>query len=211
MILRNRVKTYLLHEILKGRLKIGKTINLAKVSRQLNVSVTPVREALSQLEQARIIKAIPNRGFIVPELSLQEASDLYHTLAELEVMALEHSKFDADTIAQLSRELLRLQQAHTETTRLRHRVAFHRCLVKKCTNTILLQVLRDLESRILFYEQVFITDATFYEKTDNQNEAIVRAIAEDNLPTAALILKMNWMSILDYVKNQIIKQQPVHF
>ena len=211
MILRNRVKAHLQQEILKGRLKIGKTLNLAKVSRDLKVSVTPVREALSQLEQSRILKAVPNRGFIVPELSLQEATDLYHTIAELEVMALEHSIFDAATITQLSQELLRLQQAHTDTSRLRYRIAFHRCLVKKCPNAILLQLLRDLESRILFYEQVLITDAAFYEQTDNQNEAIVRAIAEDNLPTAALILKMNWMSILDYVKGQIIKQQPVYF
>lgn len=211
MILRNRVKSHLQHEILKGRLKIGKTINLAKVSRDLKVSVTPVREALSQLEQARIIKAIPNRGFIVPELSLQEATDLYHTIAELEVMALEHSVFDPDTIILLQRQLLRLQQAHTETARLRHRVAFHHCLVKRCPNAILLQLLHDLESRILFYERVLLTDPAFYEKTDNQNEAIVRAIEEDNLPTAALILKMNWMSILDYVKAQIIKQQPVYF
>ena len=211
MILRNRVKAHLQKEILKGRLKIGKTINLAKVSRDLKVSVTPVREALSQLEQSRILKAIPNRGFIVPELSLQEATDLYHTVAELEVMALEHSTFDTETVSQLSRELLRLQQAHTDDARLRHRVAFHRCLVKNCPNVILLQLLRDLESRILFYEQVLITNAAFYEQTDNQNEAIVRAIEEDNLPTAALILKMNWMSILDYIKGQIIKQQPVYF
>ena len=211
MILRNTVKAHLLEEIHKGHLHIGKTINLAKVSRDLQISVTPVREALSQLEQCRILKAIPNRGFIVPELSLQEATDLYHTTAELEVMAVEHSTFDTRTTALLRKELLRLQQAHTDAMRLHHRVAFHRILVQKCSNKILLQLLEDLESRILFYEQVLITEASFYEQTDNQNEAVVQAIEDDNVPTATLILKMNWMSILEYVKGQIIKQYEVRF
>ena len=51
MNLRDQVRDYLLSEMITGNLKTGKTINLAALSRHLKVSVTPIREALTQLQQ----------------------------------------------------------------------------------------------------------------------------------------------------------------
>ena len=184
---------------------------MAALARSLKISVTPIREALSQLEQSRILKAVPNRGFIVPEFTLKEAKNLYETIAELEVLALESSIFNEEQLDQLRNEQLRLQQTHTPSARLSSRVQFHHLMLKNCSNPILVDILMNLEARILFYEQVFITDASFYEQIDNQNDAIIRAIEEDNVPTAALILKMNWMTVLEYVQKQLVKRQDIHF
>ncbi|MDT0607570.1 GntR family transcriptional regulator [Croceitalea rosinachiae] len=209
-ILRNKVRKHLLNKILDGNLAIGTTLNLAQLSRELKVSVTPVREALSQLEQARIIKAIPNRGFVIPELSYEEARDIYDTIARLEVIALENSNFKKSTIHALREQQLHLQQTHTHVARLNSRITFHHLLVQDCTNQILLAILEDLEARILFYEQLFITDSSFYEQIDNQNESIIQAIEEDNIPTAALILKMNWMNIFEHVRHKLILKKTVY-
>ncbi len=202
-ILRNRVKSHLLVQIQKGDLVVGKTINLAALSRKIGVSVTPIREALSQLEQARIINAVPNRGFVVTRLSKKEAKNLYETIAQLEIMALENSDFSKEDVSALQVQQLKLQQAYTPVSRLKERFAFHNILVRKCSNAVLMQILETLWARLLFYEQGFGNDASFYENVDNQNEAIIRAIEEDNLPTAALILKMNWMVVLEYVEKHI--------
>jgi len=210
-MLRDSVKASLLKSIHAGDMECGSTINLAALSRHLNISVTPIREALSQLEQSRILKAVPNRGFVVPKLTLKEAKNLYMTIAELEVLALESSTFDEELLVKLQKEQLRLQQTHTPVARLASRVQFHHLLLQNCSNTILIQILNDLEARILFYEQVLITDASFYEQIDNQNEAIIRAIEEDNLPTAALILKMNWMTVFEYVQKQLVLKQDIEF
>lgn len=202
-VLRNQVKTHLLGQIQNGELEVGKTINLAALSRKIGVSVTPIREALSQLEQARIINAVPNRGFVVTKLSKGEAKALYELIAQLEVMALESSVFESEDIERLRQQQVQLQQIQTFAERLQARFEFHRLLVKKCTNAVLLQILDDLKARLLFYEQGLGTNTSFYENVDNQNEAIIQAIAEDNVPTAALILKMNWMVVLDYVEKQM--------
>ncbi|BFP43270.1 GntR family transcriptional regulator [Flavobacteriaceae bacterium GF1] len=210
-ILRDSVKDHLLHLIRQGEIEIGKTINLAALSRTLNISVTPIREALTQLEQSRILKAVPNRGFIVPKLSLTEAENLYRTIADLEVLAVEGTVYDEQLVKELRNEQLHLQQTHTPSARLASRVNFHRILIKNCPNTILTEILHDLESRVLFYEQMFVLDASFYEHIDNQNEAIIRAIEEDNVPTAALILNMNWMTVLEYVQKQLVLQQSTNY
>jgi len=65
---RDEVREFLLNEMKKGNLHEGQTINLAALARKLGVSVTPIREALTQLQQSRIITAIPNRGFIISPL-----------------------------------------------------------------------------------------------------------------------------------------------
>ena len=210
-ILRDTVKQHLLRSIHNGKIQCGRTINLAGLSRELNISVTPIREALSQLEQSRILKAVPNRGFMVPKFSLTEAKNLYDAMAELEVLALENSTFDDALVMELRKEQLKLQQTHTASARLTSRIHFHHLLLKHCGNLILIEMLRDLEARILFYEQVFVTDASFYEQIDNQNDAIIRAIEEDNVPTAALILKMNWMTVFEHVQKQLVLEQDIHF
>lgn len=204
-MLRDQVKDYLLDQIQKNKLEIGKTINLAALARETNISVTPIREALSQLEESQIIKAVPNRGFIVPQLTSNEAKDLYETVSQLEILALESSKFDVKQVSRLKKQQIRLQQAHTHTVRLNERFRFHELLVENCTNKVLLHTLEKLTSRIRFYEFILVKDASFYENSDNQNEGIIRAIEEHNVPTATLILKMNWMIILQYVEKQLAK------
>lgn len=206
-ILRDRVKKFLIQEIHQGNLEINKTINLAALSRKLKISVTPIREALSQLEESQIIKAIPNRGFIVQELSVAEAKDLYETISQLEILALENSVFDQVVTEKLRRQQLMLQQAHTAKIRLKERFIFHDTLIEQCQNKVLVQLLNRLMARVLFYEQLLVNDASFYENVDNQNEGIIRAIEENNVPTAALILKMNWMVILEYLEGQLTKEK----
>ncbi|ASV32214.1 GntR family transcriptional regulator [Maribacter cobaltidurans] len=201
--LRDQVRDYLLSEMKKGKLKIGKTINLAALSRELGVSVTPIREALTQLQQSHIIKAVPNRGFIIAELDVKEAEDLYGLVASLEVMAIENSEFDQEQIDALKRQQEVFENAHDALSRIQADLEFHHLLTKGYDNELALQILKDLKTRIFFYEQAFTADDSFYNKSDNQHEAIISAIAEDNVPTASLLLKMNWMLIVNYIQKKL--------
>lgn len=108
--LRDEIKDHLLLQIQKGEIKVGKTINLAALSRDTGISVTPIREALSQLEQAQVLQAVPNRGFIVARLSKPEVKNLIEIIAQLEVMALENSVFqphEMDSLVDLQQKMLK--------------------------------------------------------------------------------------------------------
>lgn len=201
--LRDRIKVHLLDQIQNGELQVGKTINLAALSRATGISVTPIREALTQLEQAQIIKAVPNRGFVVAKLSKQEVKNLIELVAQLEVMALEKSIFMPDEMATLDKMQTELEATQTITEGLRARFNFHNNLVQHCSNRVLLQILKDLKVRLHFYEHDFIKDHGFFKKLSAQTRSVVDAIQEDNVPTAALILRMHWMSILNHIEMQI--------
>ncbi|SDQ75569.1 GntR family transcriptional regulator [Flagellimonas zhangzhouensis] len=202
-VLRDRIKQHLLAQIQRGELKVGKTINLAALSRGTGISVTPIREALSQLEHARIIKAIPNRGFVVARLTVEEAKNIIETIAQLEVMALEASNFKLEEIAHLKESQSQMINATSISEGLDKRFKFHNQLIQNCSNKVLLQILQDLKLRFHFYEYVFIKEDSFFQKMGVQTHAIIEAIAEDNIPTAALILKMHWMSVMEHMENQM--------
>jgi DNA-binding GntR family transcriptional regulator len=189
----------------KGHLHEGQTINLAALARKLDVSVTPIREALTQLQQSRIITAIPNRGFIISELSLKEAKDLYELVADLEVLAIENSEFDEESIERLKEQQIVFKHAEDTVARINAKLGFHRLLTKNYGNSLAQHVLEDLKIRVFFYEREFMADDLLYSKSDNQHDAIISAIEDDNVPTASLVLKMNWMLILDYIQRQLLE------
>jgi hypothetical protein len=49
-----------------------------------------------------------------------------------------------------------------------------------------------------------MTNDSFRYNTNEQHDAIISAIEDDNIPSAALVLKMNWMLIQNYIEKQLI-------
>ena len=63
--------------ILQQGLPLGKRIHVEPLADALNVSNTPVREALIQLSTERLIRNEPNAGFFTKELSELEIRNMY--------------------------------------------------------------------------------------------------------------------------------------
>ncbi len=64
-------------DILNMRYQPGDKLNELHLADELNVSRTPVREALKQLAADGIVEDIPNRGMIVIGISPQDLDDIY--------------------------------------------------------------------------------------------------------------------------------------
>ena len=85
---RDQVRNVLLARMKSGKLEAGDKISLAQLSRELNVSVTPIREALTQLQQANIVASIPNRGFVMPVMNETEVKNIYELILAWKVWRL---------------------------------------------------------------------------------------------------------------------------
>lgn len=77
--------------ILRGSFKPGARLDQVLIAEELNVSRSPVREALRTLEAEGLITSIPNRGAIVTERSLDELKELYFTRSLVEGIAAERA------------------------------------------------------------------------------------------------------------------------
>lgn len=63
--------------ILNGKFKPGDTLNESKLSQEMGVSRTPIREALRQLEAEGLVKILPHKGAIIQGISKRDIEDIY--------------------------------------------------------------------------------------------------------------------------------------
>ena len=75
--------------ILNGQLAGGTRLVQSELAKQLDVSTTPVREALRDLASEGLILIDPHRGGVVNELGEAEVNEVYQIRLRLEPYALE--------------------------------------------------------------------------------------------------------------------------
>lgn len=97
-------------EIISGVLRPGEIIKDAEVAARLNLSITPVREAIAQLVTEGLIEVSPNRTRRVAAVTRQGAVDLIDVLGVLSCAALERAvgRLTPDDLAAMRRALTRM-------------------------------------------------------------------------------------------------------
>lgn len=97
--------------ILDGVLSPGDNLTELKLSAELGVSRTPVREALRQLELEGLVRTIPNKGAVVVGVSEKDIDDIYTIRTHIEGLA---ARWAADNITDEEiaalREIVELQE-----------------------------------------------------------------------------------------------------
>jgi len=199
---RDQVREYLLKKMRDGSIKIGNSISLVGLSRDLDLSVTPIREALSQLQYSNIVEAVPNRGFMIPDLNSEEAINLYELVANIEALAIQNSIYTSKQLSKLKKQQRIFEKQKTSLGRINADIDFHTILTSEYNNPRAHQILSDLKARIFFYELGFMSDVLFHNSSESMHNEIIVAIENNNLKQAAKITNDNWLQILEYI-NQI--------
>jgi len=81
----NRIKTLILNDALKS----GEKVVQEKMAERLGMSKIPIIQALTLLQNERLIEYFPRRGFFVKELSNQEFIEILDIRSKLEGLAVE--------------------------------------------------------------------------------------------------------------------------
>ncbi len=79
----NAIENAILNEVYKD----GDSLSELKLSAELGVSRTPVREALMQLELEGLVRNIPNKGAVVVGVSEKDIEDIYAIRIRIEGLA----------------------------------------------------------------------------------------------------------------------------
>lgn len=85
--LRANVFKELEQAILNGSFAPGDSLIEQRLSAELGVSRTPVREALRQLELEGLVKTVPNKGAVVIGVSTKDILDIYSIRMKIESLA----------------------------------------------------------------------------------------------------------------------------
>ena len=143
-----QIREYIVEGIVNGRWKPGERIVERRIAAELNVSQTPIREALRELEVLRLIESAPNKGVRVRNLTAADLEEIYPVRAALEQLAagLAAQRLGTD-VAVLEPEVAALYAADRSgdaEAQVRHTVEFHRRLVRSAGNGVLLHAWESL-------------------------------------------------------------------
>jgi DNA-binding GntR family transcriptional regulator len=152
--LKDHVYEYLYVKINSGVLKPKDKINENQLCKDLNVSRTPIREALIQLEDEGYITRVPRRGFIVREISPEKIKDIYDIVGCLEgrAAALAIDKLTEKDFTTLRDLIRRMEQAITNkrtTDYFKIQRMFHDVYITACGNRELSDLVGSLKKRFV--------------------------------------------------------------
>ncbi|WP_206018970.1 GntR family transcriptional regulator [Salinicola acroporae] len=85
--LREQILKQIRSEIISGESRPGSLYSVPALAAELDVSTTPVREALLELANAGLVEPIRNRGFRVSQLTVSELEDIFDMRELLELHA----------------------------------------------------------------------------------------------------------------------------
>lgn len=206
--LTDQVYEILRDRIVAGKMEPGEFIREQEVSAKLNVSRTPVREALGRLASEGFMERIPHRGFRVPEDSIPDMIEFYPIIASLEVLAGRESipKLDVEDLDQL-RAVNRDYEAAYERQDTEAGIAlndqFHRLLSAKSENRRLQKMLDELRSKVKSLEIWAFAHVKEWLDSIREHDSILDAIDGGDLEMALATLESNrLMTYRDYIENK---------
>ena len=175
-------------DILSGVWERGAILTEIKLSEQLGVSRTPIREALRRLEQEHIIETT-SKGARVIGINHEDIADIYSIRERIEGLASRWAaeRADEDGIRQL-KDAVDLQEFYTnknDPENLRNTDSrFHQVLYSLCGSNSMKDTLEVLHRKILKYRKVSLTSPDRARKALEEHRAIYEAIASRDAENA---------------------------
>ena len=74
--------------LLNNEIRPGRKISYRQLAEKLDMSLTPVIQALKRLEYQGLVRHEPNRGYFIEPMSLQEVQEIYDMREILEISLL---------------------------------------------------------------------------------------------------------------------------
>lgn len=206
--LNQRVYTQLREMILTGALSSGSQIDERRLAEDLQVSRTPLREAISQLAKEGIIEYRPYRGNLVRTFTAKQVNDLYEVRKALEALAMRLAipKLSQEHIEQIRHILDDVQaaldrrdmDAYTESDR-----RFHNAIIRITGNETLIESLNRLGAQIQMIRFIANHDPDVVQRTAKERPLILMALETRDADRAAQLMEDHIEGVRKAVLSQI--------
>ena len=180
--------------IIQKELKLGQPLKEAALARPLQISNTPVREALSLLKAEGLVVSMPHKGYRVFTLNQEELVAFCELRFTLEAQALRYGieRNPKELVQKLHGILLKMQKNQDESMReeyLNLDTLFHMSFFKACQNDFLLGHYQKINSMIETMRHYISISNKATQKSLDSHQAIVNEIDQGKIPKAIELLE----------------------
>lgn len=185
-VLADHVYEEIFASLIDGELEPGANISIDGLARELNVSPTPVREALARLEATGMVRRVALKGYrVAPAVTTEELAELMDARLVIEPVSAERAceRLTPELYAALEQTIEDVRRAPRGAQFVNFRdyweadQRFHRLIAEHCGNQFILSAFTALggqNQRFRLFSELGVTDA---ESAIAEHSAILEAFA----------------------------------
>ena len=179
--LRDIIFEHLRQEILTGNLKPDDRLIERDIATKLNVSRTPIREALRKLESEGFVEHVPRKGVIVHGFNSTEIEEIYDIRKELECLVvrkaiLNITDHDIQILKVILEDLDNEKKADQVQITAQGLHEFDEVILNMTKMPLLKNFVHSLKDSLMRYQKINLSHAPRRKNAIDEHKAILQAI-----------------------------------
>jgi len=211
----DQVYAIIWEQIVSHRLRPGDKVSDLRLSEELGVSRTPVREALHRLAQDGVVRTENRRGFFVTSFSNQDVNEVYDIRTALEVLAVRLA-LPHLTDGELDESRRAVEEAHAEII---HGVegaeerwltidrAFHQLIAQRAGNRRLEGFLDGLQTQLGVFQVYGIHSSPLRLLSIAHHQAILAALKARDSAAAEQAMERHIQEVKMWVLAEFVSRE----
>lgn len=189
----DRIRMEIEDAIKDGSLLPGESVDEAELALQYEVSRTPVREALLQLQAQGLLTSLPRGGMIVAKMDLQQLLSLWELLAELEGVAVRlacqrMTPEELDIIVRHHEASRKVAEADDMAGWQESNLRFHELIYRATRNPYLRQEVLRMRTRTGYYRRHAFAALGQIRNSFEQHRRVVEAFQKGDAESASIAM-----------------------
>lgn len=199
-------------DILNGVIKPGEKLHEKEISKNLNVSRSPVREALKELAGEGLVENIPNKGTFVKKLEEKEIMDLFDLRVILEQYAMKKTVKEAsdEDLKELDEIYERLEESHTKDAfneYIKVDTELHNMFFQLSGNLAVLNIVENITTLLQPFRVMSLFDKKRFDDSLTEHKNMVDGLKERNYKKAWQYNSLHLRLAKEEVLRQINKRK----
>jgi len=191
--------------ILTLKFKPGQALSNRDLAAQLQISETPIRDALQDLEREGFVIRLPHKGTFVTEIDPQDIEETFQIRASLEALAvyLATPRFDEAVFQEGERLLQEAEIVLAQNDRERCSelgAQFHQLFIQRTGNRRLTIILGNLDDHLMRFRRISDRIHGRLEKSQGEHRRVLEAARKGDIEGAAQAMRTHLQSVLKDIR-----------
>lgn len=199
----------ILNLIISGEISPGFDLSINKLSEELDVSSTPVREALNKLVNQRLLKKVPYKGYKIRRFSEKDIKHIYEHRAAIESYAckLAAERMDEKNREELQDMLDRMDELLNNEQKVEY-VKLHKKFHSKIINASENREIITSYKKITNLKDLIVSSITGFtiiraENSINEHQEIIDGISEGDSLIAFKKMNDNIINAAEFIQENM--------
>jgi len=204
--IKSKIHTELRRSITRGYLKPGERLDIRKLARHYETSITPIRDALSLLSQEGLVTIKPRSGYFVCQITVRQLSDLFEVREILETAAIQRAveRITPEQIEQLAYDYSSYDDESYDRY-IDENQRFHCLIAKASGNEELVQMMGRVHDQLARF--MFLAFRHTVKTQDKTHACIIEALSARDAEAALKAILDEIRATRDFVLARVMEEQ----